>query len=137
MHQVFLSQNDNNDRVIHDKFKIMVTVHLSLNINWPRVLMANMKGEIKKVDQKFNNNGLLLNLIVKRRLNLCSKISLIFLANYQQSDLPGAVEFDPYNKLPSDLRQFKMFVRINDHSILFATPMVRPFLVEMGTSNPM
>lgn len=34
------------------------------------------------------------------------------------------------------MRPFKLSVGINDHSILSVIPLVRPFVVEMGKSNP-
>lgn len=131
---MFLSQSGTNDHVTHDKFKIMVAIYLNLGINWSRLLVSNMKVDIKKVDQKFNDNDLLLELNVKRRLNFCSKISLIFQAVHQQAEWPGArtlIQITRFRWTCDDSRC------LHDHSVLTATPTIRPFLVEMGRSNPM
>lgn len=94
VHKIFLSQTDTNEQVTHEKFKIMVVVFHNLNINLCRILVANMKGEMKKIVRQFNAKGLLLELNVKRRLNFCSKISLIIMANYELAEWASSVEFN-------------------------------------------
>lgn len=72
---------------------------LNLYVNWSRTLMDSMKGEIKKVVRQFDDKGLFCNLVTKKRLNFCSKISLIFLANFQRTDWDDAMEFSLNNKI--------------------------------------
>lgn len=78
----------------------MVAVFLNLNVNLARILLANLKNEVNKVVHKFDAKGLLREFNVKKRLNFCTKISLIILANYEQAKWDDLVEFDISTKIP-------------------------------------
>lgn len=74
VHRVFLSQTGTNDQVHVYKFHIMAAVYLNLNVNGARILLVDMKDELKKVKRKIDIKGEVIHLEVKNRLNLCTKI---------------------------------------------------------------
>lgn len=91
-----------------------MAVYLNHNVNWACILLTNMKGESKKVIREFDEKGLLKELHVKKRLTFCTKFSLIILLNYERAEWTGSVEFDLSTTIPSNARQFRMSVGVND-----------------------
>lgn len=118
VHRVFLSQIGTNEQVTMYKFKLMVVIYKNLNVNWACILLSNINEEMKKIVRKFDDKGLVMELVLKNRLNLCTKISLLILTNVQCAEWTGSMEFDKDKCLPKDAHQFQMMLGINNNSLL-------------------
>lgn len=104
LHKVFLSQTGTNEQVTFYKFRLMVAVYKNLNVNWTRIVLFNIKEEMEKIMRNLDDKGLLKELVVKSKLNLCSNISLLILTNVQRADWIGSEEFDTTKCIPKDVR---------------------------------
>lgn len=93
VYPVFLSQTGTNEQVAVNKFKLMVVVYRNLDITWARILLSNIKDEVKKIVSKFDDKCLLRELNVKKRFNFCTKISLTIHANFEWAEWNGLVLF--------------------------------------------
>lgn len=91
--------------------------------------------EAKKVISKFDDKGLL-ELNVKRRVNFCYEISLIFYIVVSRTEWPEKEVFDKSIKIPSDPQQLSMSLGINRNSIIIVDTLTKSFLVVMDRSNP-
>lgn len=93
-----------------------------------------MKGEAVKVKTSVDEDGDTF-LTIKRKFNLCLKISLIFQSVVERAEWEDSIPFNESIILPSNLRQFNMSLGINEASLITSDLAIRPFLEAMARSN--